>query len=147
MRQMLAAAVALLVAAPAFAQNSSSPLAVYLDTPSASQRVAPDVHFDGWAINCRTGRHTASIVLARNDASGAVVFVPATVHWGPRPDVQAAAAVWGCSMPELAVGFTVVPNAPQPVGLYRYELLITDMQRDPDSINWSASIRRTVTVQ
>jgi hypothetical protein len=74
-------------------------------------------------------------------------MVPATTYWGPRPDVQAYAIWGGCATAEVALGFTVIPNEPQPFGAWQYHLLVTDLQRDPDSINWTTEIVRKVVVQ
>jgi hypothetical protein len=124
------------------------PVAAWLDAPAANATVSPSVIFGGWAFNWRTCRHVTSVQLWRlNVSTHELVHVPASVYWGPRPDVQAYAQGGGCPTAEEALGFAVVPHAAQPAGAWRYTLLISDLQQDPDSVNWKTEISRDVIVQ
>jgi hypothetical protein len=150
MRKLLLVVAFALVAAPVSAQRYDMPYPVqaYLDAPAQGQRVSQGVMFGGWAFNWRTCRHVASVQLWRvNLATREVALVPSTTYWGPRPDVQAYAVWGGCATAEVALGFTVIPHEAQPFGAWRYILLATDLQRDPDSINWTAQMTRDVLVQ
>jgi hypothetical protein len=149
MRKLLLVVAFALVASPASAQvYGPQPVVAYLDAPAKGQVVSPGVMFGGWAFNWRTCRHVASVQLWRvNLATLEGVHVPATTYWGPRPDVQAYAIWGGCATAEVALGFTVIPNEAQPFGPWQYHLLVTDLQRDPDSINWTTEIVRRVVVQ
>lgn len=125
------------------------PVAAALDAPSQDARVAPSVMFSGWAFNWKTCRHVASVQLWRaNMATRELVQVPATVYWGPRPDVQSYARSGGCASAEEALGYAVIPTTAQPIGPWRYVLLFSDLtSTDPDSINWKTEIARDVIVQ
>ena len=152
MRKLFAVVViALACSSSAFAQryNLPNPVQAVLDAPAAGAVVSPHVMFGGWAFNWRTCRHASSVILARvNLSTKEVVFVPSTVYWGPRPDVQAYAQWGGCQAAEIALGFTLIPNEPQPYGPWQYSLLVTDLQADPDALNWTApEIRRKLIVQ
>jgi len=151
MTKILAAAIiALAIAAPAAAQQYiPQPVVAVLDAPAKGAIVTPAVMFGGWSLNWRTCRHASSVQLWRvNLSTREVIHVPAVVYWGPRPDVQAYAVWGGCATAEIALGFTVIPKEPQPFGPWLYSLLVTDIQTDPDSINWTApEIQRKVIVQ
>jgi hypothetical protein len=149
MRFFAAVLLALLLSPSlAAAQYRPQPVSAYLDAPAAGERVPQTVMFGGWALNWRTCRHVASVMLWRvNTATREFAIVPSTVYWGPRHDVQTYARWAGCPTAEIALGFTVVPNEPQPFGPWRYHLLITDLLPDPDSVNWKIEIVRSVIVQ
>jgi len=130
---VLSAALVLGLASSASAQpydpcDFSYPVAGCVDGPRAGQEVSTVPVFGGWSINCITGRHVGAITLYRRpEGTLDGEFVPATVYWGPRPDVQTWAMASGCNgQPEAALGYSVVPNSPQPVGDYVYSLLFTD---------------------
>lgn len=148
---LIGVVVALALSSSLSAQRTDylpQPVAAFLDAPAKGAIVSPSVMFNGWTFNWRTCRHVASVQLWRvNLATGEFDRVPATVYWGPRPDVQTYARWGGCSTAEVALGFAVVPDEPQPIGPWRYSLLITDLQHDPDSINWKMELTRTVIVQ
>lgn len=126
-----------------------NPVAAWLDAPVQNATVAPSAWFGGWAFNWQTCRHVAAVQLWRiDDATQQVVNVPATVYWGPRPDVRAYAQWGGCPSAEEALGFTLIPNAPLPYGASRYVVTFSDMTANqPGSINWNATIYRDIVVQ
>jgi len=125
------------------------PVTAYLDAPAKGASVTPAVIFGGWAMNWWTCRHVASVMLWRiNTATKQIEHVPATVYWGPRPDVQGYAVWSGCYGAEEALGFAVIPKESQPYGPWRYALLFTDLTAgQPGSINWTATTYRDVIVQ
>lgn len=149
LRFLLGALFALVLSAGLSAQvYMPQPVAAALDAPAAGATVSPSVIFAGWAFNWRTCRHVGSIQVWRlNLTTHELVQVPVSVYWGPRPDVQAYAQSGGCASAEEALGFGVVPHTAQPAGAWRYSLLISDLQQDPDSINWKTEITRDVIVQ
>ena len=138
-----------LSAAPAFAQvYQGSVLVSVLDSPAQNARIPADAVLGGWTLNTKTGRHAASVQLwLSNEATRETVLVPCDVYWGPRADVQQYATLAGVPNPELALGFSLVPRQPLPFGAWRLVVYITDLQRDPDSINWVVRIDRNVLVQ
>lgn len=149
----LAFVLMLALAAPSSAgaqcySSGADAVKAFVDLPTENAVADGGVVLHGWSVNLITGRHPASVQLWRLDrATSQWAQVPAAVYWGPRPDVQAWASSCGAPSPEVALGFGVVPNSPQPPGSYTYLLYITDITPGyPGSINWTTTVERRVVV-
>lgn len=144
-------AILIIFSSPAMAQDTckaASVLTACVDAPSEGAIVAPSSTFEGWVYNAKTERHASNVMLwLTNEATLQTTHVPARIYWGPRGDVQAWAFLTGAFAPELALGFSIVPVFPLPQGTWQANVYITDLARDPDSINWVLLLRRRITVQ
>ena len=90
--------------------------------------VATKAWFSGWSGDCNSGRIPLAFQLWRIDpVTKQSAIVPVTVFTGPRPDAaKYLAAV--CDRPfDNNVGWSLVPNAPEPPGQFLYAVLVTDV--------------------
>ena len=127
MRKFIFGLVVLLVSAVStHAQSGDTPNYDFAKPMYTVVDVASKGYFGGWSGDCNSGRIPSAITLWRIDGNQ-VVRVPATATTGSRPD----AAAWlagTCNRPfDANVGWSLVPNAPEPAGAYTYVVLVTDV--------------------
>lgn len=138
MRTSIIAIVALLLSSiPAHGQSGNPALNYDFEHPLYTVvDVATKGWFSGWSGDCNSGRVPSSFMLWRVErATRAFTPVPSTASYGPRPDAAAYLAAV-CGRPfDNNVGWSLVPNAPEPAGEFLYVVLVTDL---PTS--WSCGV-------
>lgn len=155
MRKFLLVGALLLIGSPAAAQVNTArqsfapPMYTNLDLPvagvtSESSWLLSAQGFQGWSVDCNTGRIPSSFSFWRRDSAGTYTNVPVNLQIGLRPDVQSYFASIGCAGGAVSpyLGWALTPVSPEPPGDYTYILLVTDLPyawtcgANPDGSIW-----------